>query len=236
MAVLILFAIVLLTAFLQTITGFGFALMAMPLVTLALGMRTAAPLVALLGGTLYGVNLLRQRQALPRREVLSLGAAAAVGVPVGIWGLTALDQRLVEALLGLVLISFSLFSLSRLVLPTVTDRRWGLLAGFLAGCLGGAYNTPGPPLIVYGSLRRWPRDEFRSVLQAVFLLSSGLVILGHALAGHFSPAILRSYLIGLPALLLGVLLGILVDQRLPEARFRQLVAVLILVLGFSMLL
>lgn len=71
----------------QTVTGFGFALMAMPLVTFVLGVRTAAPLVALMGLTLYTINIIRYHASVIWREVLQLGIAAAIGVPVGIWAL-----------------------------------------------------------------------------------------------------------------------------------------------------
>jgi uncharacterized membrane protein YfcA len=78
-------------SFVQTLTGFGFALMVMPLITLMLGLRTAAPLVALAGLTLYTINLLRHRAAFNVKEVVPMGVAAALGVPVGVWVLANAD-------------------------------------------------------------------------------------------------------------------------------------------------
>lgn len=63
MTLILIAAVVFLAAFLQTLSGFGFALMVMPLITIAIGLRTAAPLVALTGLTLYAVNLARYWQA-----------------------------------------------------------------------------------------------------------------------------------------------------------------------------
>ena len=68
----------------QTISGFGFSLIVMPLATLILGIKSAAPLVALTGLTLYTINLLRYRQAINFHEILRLGIAAALGVPLGV--------------------------------------------------------------------------------------------------------------------------------------------------------
>jgi hypothetical protein len=228
-------AIVFVAALLQTTSGFGFALIVMPLLTLVLGIQTAAPLVALLGFTLYAINLIRYRRAFNRQEVIKLAAAAALGVPLGVWALASLDEGLVKLGLGVILVVYAGYALWQPRAFTLRSGAWSYPAGFLAGVLGGAYNTPGPPLIVYGNLRDRPRDEFRSTLQALFLVSSALVIAAHWAAGHLSPAIGRAYALALPTLLLGILAGSWVDRRLRTAGFRTLVTAMILLLGLSLI-
>jgi uncharacterized membrane protein YfcA len=107
-------------------------------------------------------------------------------------------------------------------------------AGFLAGCFGGAYNTPGPPVIVYGSMRQWPRDEFRAVLQALFFLNGILVVASHALAEHLTKQVLVYYLYAVPALAVGILVGSVVDPRIDQNQFRRIVTAMILVLGLAL--
>ena len=256
----ILFAIIVLfAALLQTISGFGFALLAMPLATLAfsvaapgvMGVRIAAPLVAMTGFTLYAVNLLRYRQALQWHAVTRLALAAACGIPLGIWMVATVNETVVKLILAAVLILYALNSLLRPLLtlaPTSLAQTAGragstfvlagagvYLAGFLAGLLGGAYNTPGPPVIIYGTLQGWPRNELRSILQALFLFSSALVIASHLVAGHLTATVWTHYLIGLPALLLGVGLGAQVDRRLDHDRFRQVLNVMILLTGLVLI-
>ncbi|MFQ5856424.1 MAG: hypothetical protein ACE5LU_12350, partial [Anaerolineae bacterium] len=80
----------------------------------------------------------------------------------------------VKRLLGLILIAYACYTLAHPVTPRLSSRRWVYPVGFVAGCLGGAYNTPGPPVIVYGSLRQWPKQEFRAMLQAFFCLNFDL--------------------------------------------------------------
>ncbi|MBK9091796.1 MAG: sulfite exporter TauE/SafE family protein [Anaerolineae bacterium] len=127
----ILFAvIVLFAALLQTISGFGFALLAMPLATLAfsvaapgvMGVRIAAPLVAMTGFTLYAVNLLRYRQALQWHAVTRLALAAACGIPLGIWMVATVNETVVKLILAAVLILYALNSLLRpLLTPAPTS-------------------------------------------------------------------------------------------------------------------
>jgi hypothetical protein len=113
---------------------------------------------------------------------------------------------------------------------------WAYPAGFLAGVLGGAFNTPGPPVIVYGNLRQWPRNLFRSTLQALFLFSSSLVIVSHVAAGNLTFATIPTYLLLIPALLLGVWAGSTIDRRISNERFRGLVLALIFATGVLLLI
>ena len=233
---LLLFSIVFLAALLQTTSGFGFALMAMPLVALVIGVKAAAPLVALVGWTLYAVNLVRYRRSVERRVVLPLAVAVALGVPFGVWALNNLDEDIVKSALGVILIAYALYSLWRPQAAPLRSELWAWPAGFLAGVLGGAFNTPGPPVIIYGNLRQWSRNLFRSTLQALFLFSSSLVILSHIAAGNLTAATIPTYLLLVPALLLGVWVGSIIDRRISNERFRLLVIVLILATGVLMLI
>jgi uncharacterized membrane protein YfcA len=231
-----LVTVVFLAAMLQVLSGFGFALIVMPFASLLLDLHTAAPLVALISLTVYTINLIRYRQAINIREVLRLAVASALGVPVGIWLLANVDEILVNRLLGLILIAYGAYSLLRPVASRLPSRRWVYPAGFLAGCLGGAYNTPGPPVIVYGRLRQWPKDEFRAVLQAFFFVNGLLVVTSHLVAHHVTIQVLAFYLYAAPALLLGILAGSRLDAKIDRERFRLLVTVMILIAGLVLLL
>lgn len=232
---LLIVVIVFLAALIQTISGFGFALIVMPLLVLTLGIQTAAPLVALTGSALYTVNLARHRQAVNIREVVRLAAAAALGIPIGVWAIQTVDGELVRRVLGALLIGYALYSMIKPHSTNTISSKWGYPAGFLAGCLGGAYNTAGPPVIVYGDSQQWARNEFRSVLQALFLFNALFVIAAHAVAGHLTPTIGRYLVFAIPALGTGILAGTAIDHRLTAQRFRSVVNVMILLLGFSLI-
>ena len=233
---LLIAAIVLAAAFVQSLSGFGFAIVVMPVLTLILGLQTAAPLVSLTALTVYTINVTRFRRAIQAGEVLRLGLASALGVPMGIWVLSNVEGTVVKQALGLLLLLFALYSVIRPVTSWIPSPRWVYPAGFLAGCLGGAYNTPGPPAIVYGTLRQWPRDEFRAVLQSLFLVNGLLVVASHIVAGHLTAPVLTYYLYTVPALAVGILLASRVDSRVDRERFRILVMARISVLGLSLLL
>ena len=236
MTFILLAIIVFLAALMQTLSGFGFALVVMPLLTLTMGLPTAVPLVSLIAVTLYAVNLLRYRQAIDLGELKRLALAAALGVPVGLWVVTSVPETAVKFLLGLLLIAYALYAFFNPSLAFAVPKGWGYGVGFISGCLGGAYNVPGPPVIVYGSLRRWPRDAFRAILQALFLLQGVLVVIGHGVLGDVTTAVLTLYLVALPALFLGIFIASRLDARINKAQFRKLVTGLIFVLGVSLII
>lgn len=236
MQLLLLMAAMFGAAFLQATSGFGFALLAMPLVTLSLGLELAGPVVAGAAGLLYIANTWRLRRHVNGPEWLRLGAAGLLGVPLGFWLHAVVPADGVRALLGVLLIGYALYSLRQRRARAAPAQRWVYVAGFTAGALAGAYNIPGPPVIVYGELKGWARDEFRATLQAFFLLNSLFVVGGHALLGHFEAQTGWFTLVSLPALVLGNLAGQAADRFLDNQRFRQLVLGLLLATGVALLL
>lgn len=229
-------AIVFIAAVVQSLAGFGFALMIMPITTILLGVHTAAPMVAMTALTVYVINVARYHRAINSGEVLRMAVASAFGVPVGIWLLSSVDEVLVTRLLGLVLLLYGTYVLLRPVTARIPSRLWVFPAGFLAGCLGAAYNTPGPPVVVYGSSQQWPKNEFRASMQVLFLVNAVLVVSSHLLTRHVTSDVITAYLFAVPALVLGIFVGSRVDARVDGARFRVIVTVMILVLGLALLL
>ncbi len=117
-----------------------------------------------------------------------------------------------------------------------TNPIWGIIAGFCAGILGGAYNANGPPVIIYASITQKDKGAFRSILQAFFLINGFVIIAGHTFFGLITKQVLYYSLWGLPGLLLGMLLGFYIDRFLTPHRFRKLVIAGIILLGTGLLI
>src|SRR6266446_1362700 len=113
--------------------GFGDALIAMPLLTLLLGIRSATPIIALIGS---GVTLLivwRSHARIDLAAIKRLTLSALLGIPFGIWLFTALPAGLVTVVLGICLILFGGYALWRPSTAVVSDARWAYPFGFIAG-------------------------------------------------------------------------------------------------------
>jgi uncharacterized membrane protein YfcA len=221
--------------FTQTTSGFGLALVSMPLLAGLLGIRTATPLIALVGATAEILMLARYRQAFNLRAVGRLSLASLAGIPLGVYFLRQIDATIVTRFLGLILLGYALYALFGPALPQLRHRAWAYGFGFVGGLLSGAYNTSGPPVVIYGACRQWPPAEFKSNLQGFFFLNSLMTIFTHSLSGNFTPDVWRYYVLALPAVALGLLAGFSLDKHLNPQRFRQIVLVLLVLLSLHLL-
>ncbi len=77
----------------------------------------------------------------------------------------------------------------------------------------------GPPLVVYGVLRRWQPAQFRATLQGYFLIASIAGMAGYAVAGMWTRTVNRYFLPSLPLALFAIFLGHAVHRRLSGAGF-----------------
>jgi uncharacterized membrane protein YfcA len=222
-------------SFTQSVAGFGAALVAVPLLTEALGAQHTAALIPLTAVITQTVLLLRYRSALDLRMVGRLSAAAVVAIPIGVLVLTRVDERITSAILGVVIVAYALYALFNLRLPTLEHQRWAYGFGFVGGLLSGAYNIPGPVVVIYGSCKRWPPDVFRSNLQGFFMLNNLTVMAAHALAQHYTPAVFQSFIVTLPGIALGLAAGITLDRFIDPALFRRIVLLLLIILGLRLI-
>jgi uncharacterized membrane protein YfcA len=143
----------------------------------------------------------------------------------------SLDEQVVLAVLGVIVAGYALYVLLKLRLPAINGDGWAYLAGFLGGVLGGAYNTSGPPVIVYGNFRDWPPDEFKANLQGYFLLTTIIIVVSHAVTGSYTAEVLQYTLLSLPAVAVGLVSGLALSKRVSPGAFRTIVLWLLLALG-----
>lgn len=233
---LIVVAIIFLSSLTRSALGFGDALIAMPLLTMVIDIKTTTPVVGLVATTIAVVILGSNWQHADFHAAWRLIIASLAGIPIGIFLLTSAPEAFVKAVLGIVLILFSTYSLLMPHLPSIEDENYGFLFGFVAGILGGAYNTNGPPAVIYGSLRQWPPRSFRVTLQAYFFPTGFMILAGHALAGLWTAAVFKFYLAALPAILIAIWLGGIFNRRIDVRQFGRVVYLFLLIIGIMMVI
>lgn len=185
----------------------------------------AAPLAVLLSITIAGIVVVQDWKKIHLRSTGWLVLATLFGIPLGLLLLTGGNQRIVKAALAVIIILFSAYSLiGREPLELRRDSRmWLLACGFCAGVLGGAYGMNGPPLVIYGAMRRWSPQHFRATLQGYFLPASIIGMCGYWLAGLWVPAVTHFYLLSLPVMLPAIFLGRTINHRLHGEAFLKYV-------------
>ena len=214
-------SIIFLATLIRSAFGFGEALVAVPLLAFCIPLGVAAPLAVLVSITVAAIVVVQDWKHIHLFSTGWLVLSSLFGIPLGLLLLTSSHQRLVKATLAVIIMAFSGYALlgrSQLVLKR-DSRAWLLACGFCAGVLGGAYGMNGPPLVVYGAMRRWSAQHFRATLQGYFLPASIIGMGGYWLAGLWTPTVNHYYLLALPVTLLGVFLGRMINRRLHGEHF-----------------
>ena len=218
----------------QSITGFGFALIVVPALTLLLGPKEAVVAMTSIGVPLVAWNALRWRADIQAREALTVTVAALVGMPLGLWVLTRANDRLLTAIIGVTILVLTVWLWRGLHLPT--GRRTEVVAGLLSGALSTSVGTNGPPLVIAFQATDMPPKPFRATLQACFFVEGSVALLVFWSRELFVADVGRAAMVGVPAVVVGSLLGDRLAPRVHANAFRTTVLVLLVAAGLLALI
>jgi hypothetical protein len=187
-------------------SGFGSALIYMPLVAAVYGPRIAAPTLLLIDTI---CSLPFAIHAMPHcnwREVTPVTIAGAVVLPLGVIALVYIDPLLLRWFIsGLVLVALGTLAAGWRYhgRPTVGAS---LLIGALAGFGAGAVQIGAPPLLVYWLGGKNSAATVRANIMVYFIMQGVLSIVAYIYSALFTAqTVALSLLLGLPfAILLGV--------------------------------
>jgi uncharacterized membrane protein YfcA len=226
-------AIIFFATFIRSAFGFGEALVAVPLLALYLPLTVAAPLAVLISITIALVVVAQDWRKVHLRSTGWLFASTLLGIPLGLLLLTSSHQKAVKIVLALVILAFSLYSLIGSKPPELKKDSipWLLGCGFFAGILGGAYGMNGPPLVIYGAMRRWSAQHFRATLQGYFLPSSIIGMAFYWFGGLWTREVTHYFLLSLPLLWPAIWLGRVVNHRLHGNSFLRYVYLGLMAIG-----
>ena len=213
--------------------GFGESLVAVPLLALVIPLEVAVPLAVLISILVATIVVVQDHEQIHFESAKWLIVFALLGIPLGLVILLGVNPYGVKLGLGGLVVAYSAYALfSKRTLHLERDSRlWLFACGFLSGVLGGAYGINGPPLVIYGNLRRWDAQQFRATLQAYFLPASFLGATGFALNGLLTWHVLRYLLLCLPAIVPTVFLGRSLNRRLQGSSFFKYVYAGLIVVG-----
>ena len=205
----------------RTAFGFGEALIAVPLLSLLLPVKLAAPIAVLASVSIALFSVIKDWKHVQFSEARRLLVSTAVGIPFGLIVLRYAPEGIVKGILGIFLLAFSLFSIRKPDSFVLKDDRLLWAFGFLAGVTGGSYGMNGPPIAIYGAGRRWSPRRFRATIQAYFLPASALGMIGYSIAGLWTREVNVLFLESLPAIAVGIGAGRVLSARTEGREFTR---------------
>ncbi|GAA3957471.1 sulfite exporter TauE/SafE family protein [Mucilaginibacter dorajii] len=232
----IIFIYILIISFIATLVrstfGFGESLVAVPLFSIFIPLSVAVPLSVLISVLVALVVVIQDHRQIHLNSAKWLIFFAVLGIPIGLLILIYGNGFWVKIGLGALIILYSLYAMfGKNTFHLQKDNKyWLFICGFLSGILGGAYGVNGPPLVMYGNMRKWSAKEFRATLQGYFLPASFIGILGYLFKGLITLQVLKYFIVSLPAVFPAIFLGRYLNHRLQgESFFKYVYAGLLLI-------
>ncbi len=219
----------------QGVSGFGSALVAIPLLTLIIDIKTAVPLCSLSGVIIATYLTLQLRQSFDFKKAGPLFLGALPGIAAGVIFLKTVPSTIIQTLMGIFLMGYGGYNLFFTIPPKPIHRRWGYVAGFLTGAIGAAFSAGGPPAIIYTTLNNWTKDEIKATLSGFFCFASFLVVAAHVISGLTTLAVAKTFLISAPFILLGTALGSYCYRFFKKTLYLKVVFGFLILMGAMMI-
>ena len=217
--------------------GFGDALFSMPFISMLIGIKTATPLMTLNGCTLAVLLFIRHYKEVDWKSAKKLIIASFFGIPIGIYFLKNGNENFTKIILGVVIIGISVYNLfiKKENKQTKINPNLVYVFGFIAGILGGAFNTGGPPIAIFGTLSGWSQMQFIGTLQGYFLPNDIFILVGQFISGLLNKTVFHYYIISLPFLLIALVIGNKLRSKIPVEKFNVYIFMLLLIIGIIFL-
>jgi uncharacterized membrane protein YfcA len=225
-----------LAGLLQGMTGFGLAMVVVPILSLLISPKVVVPILILNGFVLNIMVLWSAWQWVRLKYIWPLMLAGAVGAPLGAYILIALDANVLRLLIGAAAILFA-FAFMRGYTRPIKHPKLGMIpVGLFSGMLGSSITIAGPPIILFLTNQGIEKQVFRANIVAYFMVI-GLAAVPFLIAGEIITIKTPLYAaIFAPGLVLGAIAGIRAAARVNQRMFNRIALWLVTVAGILSML
>jgi uncharacterized protein len=222
LTIILVASIVLIAGFIQSLTGFGFALMATPLLFLLLEPKTAIVLVVTMASVNMLVMTIAYRKDINIKRTIFMSLGSLIGVPIGTYVLIILTPMSIKLVVATVIIILSILLILNRTYYFKQFILWHMIAGFFSGILTSSTSLGGPPSVLFLLSQNITKAEFLGTISITGLILSIISILMFGSMGLITLNILQTDLVSLPALGLGFLFGTIVVKTINSKLFKNI--------------
>ncbi len=224
--------IICIAAVLQSISGFGFSLLAMPLLSIFVDIQDAVVIATLCGIFTNAVHLRKDFQLVERSIARRISLSALIGMPLGVVVLSVFSATQMRAIIGAVIVVLVSFMMRNFILKT-ENTNVDIVLGAFSGLLATSVSTNGPPLVFLLQSKQLDPWRLRATLAYVFTISGCASFIVLMIAGKGSIEAFQYAMLSLPAMYLGTVVGRKARLRVTQEAFKRLMYVLLLATAVS---
>lgn len=216
-------------------SGFGSALVIVPIAAAVFGPRLAVPAVV-------AIHLITSFQLLPQAlrdvdwgRVVPLSVAGSVAVPIGAWVLVSQEPGDIRALISVLIIFFAIM-LMRGWRYTGAINGWIMGgAGFIGGFITGLSTLGGPPVVAFLMAGPFSAAQNRAAIILYFIFVQSVAMVVYWIGGLLAWPLVGICILVAPPLMLGMWIGQRLFANASEEGFRRVALVFLLAIGIATL-
>ncbi|ALX49701.1 sulfite exporter TauE/SafE family protein [Lentibacillus amyloliquefaciens] len=235
METIVLFIIVILLAsILQTSTGFGFSIMATPLLLLMFEPREAVQINLVLS-LVISISLIRKiRKDIDVSVLRRLITGSLTGLPIGMIAFLMIDMTGLKVVVSILILALTF--LLMLNFRIHKSKKRDLAAGGISGAFTTSIGMPGPPLLLYFAGTDTTKEKLRGTTLAFYLWIYAISLIVQVIFAGTTADIWKSSAAGLPIVLTGLFLGQVLFRWINQELFRKLMYILLIFTGMYLFL
>lgn len=223
--------------FFATISGFGFALISTPTLSMILSAREAVIIVPLMTVLLRIVTMYQVRKEFNPKILLQISIGWCMGMIPGGYVLKLLPLAYLQIFLGSVILVAATLMGKKIYFEVKNWKMARLVAGFAAGFFGTSTSVAGPPIVLYFLNAKASKEEMRSNMIWVFGFGNFVTTVINMLMGNAKAIENWNLILFLvPSVLLAAYFGNLAFKRFDQELFRKMSLIIIYVGGIGTIL
>jgi len=225
------FLVIMLSGFIQGTTSFGFSLIALPLLGIMLPLKLVVPLLVIFSLFMNSIILYKLRKHVHLKSILILIFSSIIATPMGAQLLMTVDEHVLKFFVGvIVVVSAVIFKLG-LNIKVKNEKLAYIPVGIISGLLNGSVSLSGPPIILFLTNQKTEKQIFRGTLTSYFWILNIATTIVFYFNGLLSEEVFELSYKLLPALIIGILLGMKAGDQIEESTFKNITIALLFVMG-----
>lgn len=208
------------------ITGFGFALLAVPLLSLIFPLPMLIPAMVLFNLITSFFILIKLHEKIKWYYIVPMFVASLGGIPLGIYALEYLDAQTLKLIIGAIIFIFSLKMLKGIKLAKRNLKLPIVFAGFVSGLLTSSVSIGGPPLVIAMIRKGYNKEIFRGLLSWFNVFTCLFSSVAFYMKGFLTPDSMKLAIFSLPILFIGSAWGSKISRKFDQKQFKRVVILL----------
>jgi uncharacterized membrane protein YfcA len=229
--IILLSLIIFIASIVRGFTGFGLALVAVPLIQFIMPVSDTAVFIAIINAVFSVIYFRRSRNSVSGLPLGRMAVWTGIGVAAGTAVLKFINPAYIQLVWGVLIILIVVALVRGFSFGIRSDKSAMTLSGLFGGLLAGATGITGPPVAIILSSMKTPREKFNAVISLFIFFAVSYALLFYLVAGLVKTDTFLLAMCSVPALIAGLYSGDRLVAKISQQAFTMVVYIVLIIMG-----